>query len=102
MIKNIKYSFGISDINFKNSDFIGYNLELIPQIKIDVEFDDCLLENINIFYTRNGFLVELNSEKISDIRSGELDEYINSNDEFRKDFDYFINSLRDQKVVGRL
>lgn len=102
MIKNIKYYFGINKIDFNNDDFLRNVLEFIPKISVDVEFTDCVIKNIEIIYSRNGFLVELNSKKISDIRSSELDKFLNNSDSFIHAFNNFLFRLQTQTMHGEI
>lgn len=100
MIKSIKYSMGISNLDFNNGDFIGYRVELNPVITIDVEFENSTIRDVSVYYTRYGFVVELNTKKISLVENKELENYLNHNKEFQKEFDEFMFSIKSSKKCG--
>lgn len=100
MVKGIKYSIYIHSLGFCNSDFIRNNLEIVPRILVNAEFDDCTINGIEIVYTRNGFLVKLDSSKIQSDKADELQHFINYNEKFQNSFDEFIQHIKDCEFVG--
>ena len=100
MIKHIWYFISVTSLDFSNSNFLSYKVELIPRIIVEVRYGDDTIKDIVVFYTRNGFVVELNSQKISNNRGKELEHYLNRCKKFKNDFDEFMDHLKTHEKAG--
>lgn len=101
MIDSIRYCIKVSRLDFRNTDYNCSNrLVLIPGIIVDVKYKDFIIRDIDVYHTRNGFVVELNIEKLSLDKRKELEYFINRNKEFLEDFNWFMINIINQKCYG--
>lgn len=101
IIKKIQFLIKLMDIT--NYNIIQkYPINLTPVINIDIVTSDDIIRDIDVFYTQNGFIVKLDTNKISIRESKQLEDILNSDPNFKKDFDDYIKACKEDKMYGEL
>lgn len=102
MIKSISYKISVAKLNFHYRSFASNtDLTLVPDIIVDIIYPEFeAVRDVKVYYTRNGFIVRLDTSKLSLKRHHELEQYINRNKEFLDDFEEFMKDIKNCRKVG--